>query len=208
MSKSIEITTLALDEGGQPILEGIRKDRGGKLIVGSAEVKVQKLESAIISKKDQYDVYPGTKMIISVTDALDGTICPPSVILGEVVLLKGKVYELIYDSSLHIDETWQTINIMARFSAKLEFVPLYPPQIKTQSALMDLILRHESISNSPFVRLRFEHPAEIQERLDIEALVLREQGLAERRKKAEEEFKLQELQIEKDRKKLTKKINN
>lgn len=203
MSKAIEITTLALDEGGQPILEGVRRDRGGKLIVGSSEVTVVKIESAI--KGNSFEIFNGTKMIISVTDALDGTICPPIVILGEVVLMKGKEYNLTYDITLHVDETWRKIDILSRLSSKLEYTLLYPPHIKTQKELMDLILRHESISTSPFVRLKFEHPIEIQEQLDIEALVTREAGLAERRKKAEEEFKRQELQIEKDKKKLTKK---
>ncbi len=221
MGKAIEVESLPLDANGEPILSdvttkhsdsvqhitenGTTKERGNKIVVGNMDVKSIKIESANIGKT--FDVYEDSILHISVGDAVNGQICPTSVILGEVVLSKGKNYQLVYNKSLPIDESWTTIDRVTRGGISGEMIPIYPVHIKNQAGLMNLILGHESISTSPFVKMRLEHPVEIQEKLDIEALVTREKSLLERKEKAAAEFKLMEKKLEDDKRKLEEKRN-
>jgi hypothetical protein len=214
--RPIEIESLPMDANGEPMMgnvitrtsnevqhiteDGVVKERGQKIVVENTVKKVIIIDSAIVGKT--YDVYEGTKMIIGVNDAPNGQICPNSVILGQIVLFKDKVYELIYDKNLPIDETWMTVDRVTKGGVSGEMVHLYPKHLKNQAELMNVILSHECISTSPFVRLKLEHPVEIQETLDIEALITREKALLERQKKAQDEFKKQEEKIKKDREEL------
>jgi len=221
MAKAIEVESLPLDANGEPVLSdvttkhsdsvqhitenGTTKERGNKIVVGNMDVKSIRIETANIGKT--FDVFEDSILHLSVGDAVNGQICPTSVILGEIVLSKGKNYQLTYNKNLPIDESWTTIDRVTRGGISGEMILIYPAHVKNQAALMNLILSHESISTSSFVKMRLEHPVEIQEKLDIEALIVRENSLKERKEKAATEFKLMEKKLEEEKKKLEEKKN-
>lgn len=209
MNQPIKVETFQVDSMGNPIIgevTSISAAGGSRILQNSnALVKEYRVRSAHIGKT--MTTYEGTKLFISVGDSPSGQSCPTKVILGEIVLGKGKIYELTNDPKLPIDESWTVFNPGSIRGIGEEMVPIYPRHMKNQAQLMNLILSHESISTSPFVRIRFEHPPEIQDQLDLDDLLNREKSLLERQKKMEEEFKLQELKLESERKKLKSKIS-
>lgn len=212
----IVIDSLPMNEQGEPINDlklsgvpgkvefigedGVKQVIDGIKTVTQVESKVITIKSANIGR--QINICPGAKLSLSIDDAPNGQQCPITMCLGEIVLAKGKVYELEYCNDPIVG--WTIADRSDPKQPNLR-VTCYPEGIRNQKELIELILSHESFYNCPFVRHTIIYPAEIQHKMDMDALLSREAALLERKKAVEEQFKKQEAALDKAKKTLEKK---
>lgn len=206
MSKDeIIIESLPLDEQGRPILKHLPGEKGkitildkdgtreidGVRVKTELETKIIKLGSSNIGRV--IDICEGSKFRISLGDAVNGQVCPGTMALGEVVLVKGKLYELEYTDIPVVG--WVKRDISQKDpNAKVQ---CYPDHIRTQKQLIDLILSHENIYTCPFAKWNIEYPPHIQDKLDMESLERREQALKEKKLAVEAQFLKEEKELKK-----------
>lgn len=147
------------------------------------------------------ELYDGTKFRLTLQD-IQGQICPSMMCLGEITVAKGKEYTLTYcDDPI---EGWTIRDRSVRDNPNAKQL-CYPEGIKTQRQLMDLILEHEAIHACSFADWSLEYPPEIQSRMDMEQLEMREKSLAEKQSSAKKEFERQQALLKAEREKLSAK---
>lgn len=213
-NNEIKIESVPLDPQGMPIVKHLPGERGKITLIdkdGSREVegvrvktemetKVVKLGSANVGRL--VDICEGSKFRISLGDSVAGQVCPSTMILGEVVLVKGKLYELEYSDKPI--EGWTKRDISQKDpNAK---VKCYPEHIQNQKQLIDLILSHESLYSCPFAKWNIEYPPHIQDKLDMEALERSEAALKEKRAAIEAQFLKEEKALKERKSKKEKEI--
>jgi len=206
----IEIESLPCDDRGCK-LSNIRSTPGkvqfvnekgevekveGRRVEVDMDVKVIELRDSKVGRV--VELCEGCVFTLVIDDA-GGQVCPPLLSLGDIVVVKGVSYTLRYEN-IEI-EGW-TIRDRANINNPNAKLCCYPEGIKTQKQLMDLILGHESLFKSPFVRWNITYPVEVQERMDMEALEIREKALEERRAKIKKEFEKQTTILKNQRKEL------
>jgi hypothetical protein len=199
---------LPLDGNGNPILDNLSAvpgkitviDEDGKREIDGLRVQAKMEEKEIHIRSANVgkviDVFPGSKLTLYIKDAINGQICPPTLCLGETVLVKDKVYELEYDT---IPINGWTIRDRSDVKNPNAKQLCYPEGIRNQKELMDLILGHESTFTCSFVRMQLTHPPEIQRDMDLAALDQREAALLERRAAIEAKLAQQEKELKKER---------
>lgn len=213
MARPIKIESIPMDENGQPRIGEVSGvpgkvrviDADGTREVDGVRVKTTMEEKSIVIRSANIgkviDMFPGTKLTLYLTDALNGQQCPPTMCLGEVVLVKDKVYELEYDNLPINGWTVRDRSDVKNPNAKQL---CYPEGIRNQKELMDLILGHESTFTCPFAKWHLTYPEEVQEKMDMDALDTREKALAERKAEVEKKFKKQEEELQKERARMAK----
>lgn len=164
------------------------------------ERKVVLIEDAQVG--NLVEIFPGSKLHILASD-IESQMCPILLTLGEVVLSKDKKYTLEYEDipikGWQLKDRYDTKNPNAKQRC-------YPDEVETQKQLIECILGHESTYNCAFVNWHLEHPPEMQEKLDLEALEVREDAIAQRRLAREATYKKEMQDFEKAKKELTTKI--
>ncbi len=217
MSKGnqVIVESLPLDKTGQPLISGISSAPGkarrlntesGRFesvdaveILMDMDRKVINIPNAI--KGRPISLCEGAKVEIRVADAKDVP-CPATVTLGDVTFLKDIKYEFTYSDIPVKGMTKQDISSRD----PNQQVKLYPAHIETQKELLECIFRHESMYISPFVRYKVNFPPEIQLQMDVNALVQKQQLLEDVKQKQEEEFRINQRNLAKEREKLINKV--
>lgn len=206
---------LPLSDTGQPIIKSLPQKEGKiKTITETGVTYVDGMRSQAELKQRRItidsghigqvvELYPGTKLKIMLNRAANGQECPIIYCLGQVVLESNREYELEY-ADIPI-EGW-TIKDCAKINTDPTAETLcYPKGIKSQKSLMEVILKHSAIYQCPFATWRLEYPEDIQEKMDMEALEIREQSLIERKKAALDHLAEQQKKLDQERKRLVDK---
>lgn len=172
----------------------------GMVVQADMDVKIIEFRDPKMNGKT-VELCSGAKFTLNLIDIM-GQICPDLLCLGEVVVAKGKEYKLVYEDipieGWTIRDRSDTKNPNAKQTC-------YPEGIKTQKDLMELLISHEAIHLCPFANWRIEYPAEVQERMDMDALEVREKALEERKAAIKKEFERQESLLATQRAEIAKK---
>jgi len=212
---TVEIKNVRFDENGEPQFDevtnklgdvrmpdgkgGVTIDKGQRAEV-TLQTKTIQIESGLLGK-DVVKKYPNSRLTIWASDMANQN-CPESLLVGHVVLVKNKQYELVY-APIPI-EGWTTKDVAKPTDPSAQ-TTLYPDHIKSQDKLMDLILSHLAVHGSPFVSWTLEHPPEIQAELDLKQLETEQESLEERERLAQEKFLKEKALLEKKMKDAMKK---
>lgn len=216
MSKGnqVVIESVPMDRAGQPVLTGLssapgkvrRVGEGGRTEVLDAIEVTMDMDRKVINIPDArkgrpFKLCKGAKVTIRVSDAKDVN-CPGLVTIGDVVFAKDVKYELTYDD-IPIKGFTKQNSASTDVNSQIK---MYPEYIETQKDLLECIFKHEGMYTCSFVRFTVEFPPEIQLKLDVNALLEKQQLMEDIKRKQEEEFRLNQRNLSKEREKLISRI--